>query len=134
MPSISRLSLVLIPLCLLSILGCVTEPEFDMIYIHVQGAVTYKATGNPVNSAKIILYEYFDPRPVPDRKRLISLETYTTPSGLYEIRAKIPVLPNGYELVLSVSKAGYLKHGREIEWGVDIQTLNFQLSPVGEIP
>ena len=125
-----RVSLILISFCLLFILSCVTKPESDTINIHVRGTITYETTGTPADSAKVILYEYYNPRPVIGRERLIKLETYSGAFGFYEIKATIPVLPDGYKLVISVFQNGFVANGKSVEWSEDVQILNIQIFPI----
>lgn len=133
MSSLTRFSLNISLSCLLTILGCVTEPESDTINIHVRGTVTSEMNGSPIDSAQIILNEYYWPSPVIGGERLIMLETYTGAFGFFEIREEVPLLPDGNRLLLSAIKPGYQIHMLSVEWSSDIQIIQFPLSPLSPL-
>ena len=136
MSSLMRFSLILSLSCLLTIVGCVTEPESDTINIHVRGTVTSEVNGSPIDSAQIILYDfYYVPiMPIIIDDHNVWIETYTDSFGFYEIKEGIPPLPDRFELELKALKPGYPVIRRRVEWSEDVQILNFQLYPDTPLP
>lgn len=132
MSSLMRFSLILSLSCLLTIVGCVTEPESDTINIHVRGTVTSEMNGSPIDSARIILNDFYYAPLMPGIIN-VWIETYTDSFGFYEIKEGIPPLPDISELALRALKPGYSVIIRRVEWSEDVQIIQFPLSPLSPL-